>query len=222
MWLHALLFQKVIQNLNSEQNELWSSLCTEGLYSVYLNTKSAESISFPHLLFLMMPPFPMTAHFLYCDLEYGMSWMKKTNSVKTQTDSIDHRGALDNQIDIDMRLSSTETMSDAASTHIWEHFEDFGGDGKDPAGVHLVPQLGPCGSVPLGGEQKGGSVTASRQRHPSGRHRGEDGVSSRPNDHEEMLHPVKKQDADCGAEAVDLLYLLFCPFLSVLALLSLD
>lgn len=35
----------------------------------YLNTKSAESISFPHLLFLMMPPFPTTAHFLNCDLE---------------------------------------------------------------------------------------------------------------------------------------------------------
>lgn len=38
-------------------------------HEAYLNTKSAESISFPHLLFLMMPPFPTTAHFLNCDLE---------------------------------------------------------------------------------------------------------------------------------------------------------
>lgn len=43
----------------------------------YLNTKSAESISFPHLLFLMMPPFPTTAHFLNWDLEYGMSWCRR-------------------------------------------------------------------------------------------------------------------------------------------------
>lgn len=51
-------------------------------------------------------------------------------------------------------------------THIWEHFEDLVGDGKDSIGVHLVPQLGPCRSVPLGGEQKGRSITAARQRHP--------------------------------------------------------
>lgn len=56
-------------------------------------------------------------------------------------------------------------------THIWEHFEDLGGDGKDPAGVHLVPQLGARGGVPLGGEQEGRSIAAAGQRHPTGAHR---------------------------------------------------
>lgn len=41
--------------------------------TLHLKTKSAESISFPHLLFLMIPPFPMTAHLLNWDLENGIS-----------------------------------------------------------------------------------------------------------------------------------------------------
>lgn len=83
----------VIQNvLCRDRSFLWDRmLCwhKNNLYSqqqkqtfAYLKTKSAESISFPHLVFLMMPPFPTTAHFLYCDLEYGMSWMKQTYFVK--------------------------------------------------------------------------------------------------------------------------------------------
>lgn len=52
-------------------------------------------------------------------------------------------------------------------THIWEHFEDLGGDGEDPAGVHFVPQLGARGGVPLGGEQEGRSIAAARQGHPA-------------------------------------------------------
>ena len=55
----------------------------------------------------------------------------------------------------------------AGQTHIWEHLEDLGCDGQDAAGVHLVPQLGPCRRVPLGGEQEGGSITAPGQRRPS-------------------------------------------------------
>lgn len=57
-------------------------------------------------------------------------------------------------------------------THIWEHFEDLGSDGKDPAGVHLVAQLGARGGVPLGGEQEGWSIAASGERHPTGGRRG--------------------------------------------------
>lgn len=55
----------------------------------------------------------------------------------------------------------------SGQTHIWEHFEDLGGDGKDPAGVHLVAQLGARRGVGLGGEQEGRSVAASGQRHPN-------------------------------------------------------
>lgn len=62
-------------------------------------------------------------------------------------------------------------MTERRRTHIGEHLEDLGGDGKDAAGVHLVPQLGAGGGVPLGGEQKGRSVAAARQRHPSGEQR---------------------------------------------------
>lgn len=58
-------------------------------------------------------------------------------------------------------------------THIWEHFEDLGGDGKDPAGVHLIAQLGARGGVPLGGEQEGWSIAAAGQRHPTGGRRRE-------------------------------------------------
>lgn len=57
-------------------------------------------------------------------------------------------------------------------THIWKHLEDLSGDGKDTTGVHLISQLCSCRSVPLGGEQKGRSITAARQRHPSGKHQG--------------------------------------------------
>lgn len=60
----------------------------------------------------------------------------------------------------------------SGQTHIWKHFEDLGGDGEDPAGVHLVPQLGARRGVPLGGKQKGGSIAASGQRHPTGRRKG--------------------------------------------------
>ena len=63
-WLQHIL--KIIQYISFFSATLLSA--------IYLNTKSAESISFPHLLFLMMPPFPMTAHFLYWDLLYGISW----------------------------------------------------------------------------------------------------------------------------------------------------
>lgn len=58
-------------------------------------------------------------------------------------------------------------------THIWEHFEDLGGDGKDPAGVHLVAQLGARRGVPPGGEEEGRGIAAARQRHPTGGRRGE-------------------------------------------------
>lgn len=57
----------------------------------------------------------------------------------------------------------------SGQTHVWEHFEDLGSDGKDPAGVHLVAQLGARGGVPLGGEQEGWSIAASGQRHPARR-----------------------------------------------------
>lgn len=33
-----------------------------------------------------MPPFPITAHFLNCDLEYGMSWKKQTGCIETKKD----------------------------------------------------------------------------------------------------------------------------------------
>ena len=56
----------------------------------------------------------------------------------------------------------------AGQTHIREHLEDLSCDGQDATGVHLIPQLGPCRCVPLGGEQEGGSVTAAGQRRPSG------------------------------------------------------
>lgn len=39
----------------------------------YRNTKSALSISRPHLLFFRIPPFPTTAHFLNWERWYGMS-----------------------------------------------------------------------------------------------------------------------------------------------------
>lgn len=133
---------------------------TEGFHPLYLNTKSAESISFPHLVLLMMPPLPTTAHFLYCDLEYGISWTKQTMC------SI--------QIDLHRRWT---TRRERRRTHIWKHLEDLRGDGKDTAGIHLVPQFGPCRRVLLGGEQKGRSVTAASQRHPSGGHQREEGIS---------------------------------------------
>lgn len=67
-------------------------------------------------------------------------------------------------------------------THIWEHFEDLGSDGKDPAGVHLVPQLGARGGVPLGGEQEGWGVAAAGQRHPTagGEEQGDECIINKP------------------------------------------
>lgn len=51
-------------------------------------------------------------------------------------------------------------------THVRKHLEDLSGDGQDAAGVHLIPQLGSWGCVPLGGEQEGWGIAAARQRHP--------------------------------------------------------
>lgn len=76
----------------------------------------------------------------------------------------------------DTHTELSEQMEDpeqqSGQTHVWEHFEDLGSDGKDPAGVHLVAQLGARGGVPLGGEQEGWSIAASGQRHPAGGRRG--------------------------------------------------
>lgn len=72
----------------------------------------------------------------------------------------------------DSTIIKKRHSSSRIGTHIWEHLEDFRGDGKDAAGVHLISQLCSCRSVPLGGEQKWGSITAARQRHPTGKHKG--------------------------------------------------
>lgn len=54
------------------------------------------------------------------------------------------------------------------NTHVRKHLEDLSTDGQDATGVHLIPQLGACWSVPLGCEQEGGCITTPRQRHPIG------------------------------------------------------
>lgn len=67
------------------------------------------------------------------------------------------------------------------NTHIGEHLEDLSSDGQDATGVHLIPQLGACWGVPLGGEQEGGCITATRQRHPSGENKRRTEFLSDPN-----------------------------------------
>lgn len=78
------------------------------------------------------------------------------------------RGGADTELSEQME----DPEQQSGQTHVWEHFEDLGSDGKDPAGVHLVAQLGARGGVPLGGEQEGWSIAASGQRHPAGGRRG--------------------------------------------------